>query len=101
MRSKIARIQHEALRERNGSGDARRDYIGVATGADFDAAAEDRRPLSAEHLDATIFAIRAGRAEILRMYRAGHVSDAIMRKIEQDLDIQEIVAERRRDERVP
>jgi len=38
---------------------------------------------------AMLAAIKAGRLELLRMYRTGEISDGILRKLEQDLDIQE------------
>lgn len=106
IRRKIAAIQRQALIDQGGTGQPHRrmhvsdsERFSVMASPHFDMAAEGRRPLSAKHLDAILAAIRAGRAEILRLYRTGHVSDATMRKIEQDLDMQEIAAERRRDER--
>lgn len=77
-----------------------RDLFSVEKSPHFDTVPEHRRLLSADHFDAILCAIRAGRKEILAMYRTGHVSHAIMRSIEQDLDLQEIAAERRRDPRL-
>jgi len=45
--------------------------------------------------DFTLRAVKAGRAELLRMYRAGEVSDHVLRKLELDLDVQEYGAEGR------
>jgi CPA1 family monovalent cation:H+ antiporter len=63
-------------------------------------APERKKSLSAEHFEAILAAIRAGRAEVLKLYRTGHVTDRVMRNIEQDLDLQELATLRRRDERV-
>jgi Na+/H+ antiporter len=51
-------------------------------------------PLRAEHFEAVIEAIRAGRAEILRMHRAGEIHDRVLRELEHELDLQEMAAEK-------
>ncbi|MBB4349361.1 Na+/H+ antiporter [Aliirhizobium cellulosilyticum] len=57
--------------------------------------AEEKRTLTIEHFHAVLAAVRAARAEVLSMYRAGQVSDKVMKDIEEDLDLQEIAAEKR------
>lgn len=108
VRKKVAVIQYQAMldhchatRTRRRPRVSDRDLFSVEAGPHFDTAPERRRPLSADHFDAILCAIRVGRAEVLKMYRGGYVSDRIMKNIEQDLDLQEIAAERRRDDRVP
>ncbi len=53
------------------------------------------KPIKTEHFEAVLCAIRAGRKEVLRLYRTGQISDKIMREIEKDLDLQELGAERK------
>lgn len=107
IRKKVAQIQYQAMldhcratRTRRRPRVSDRDLFSVEVSPHFDTAPELRGPLSTDHFDATLYAIRTGRSEILKMYRAGQVSDRIMKNIEQDLDLQEIAAERRRDERL-
>jgi Na+/H+ antiporter len=50
-------------------------------------------PQKVEHFNAVIAAINAGRAEILRMHRSGEIHDRILRDLENELDLQEMVAE--------
>jgi monovalent cation/hydrogen antiporter len=49
--------------------------------------------VKAEHFAAVAAAIRAGRAEALRMHRAGEIRDSVLREIEHELDLQQMVAE--------
>lgn len=107
VRKKVAQIQYQAMldhchatRTRRRPRVSDRDLFSVEASPHFDTAPDRRQPLSTDHFDAILCAIRVGRSEILKMYRAGHVSDRIMKNIEQDLDLQEIAAERRRDERL-
>ncbi len=46
-----------------------------------------------EHFRAVITAIDAGRAMVLRMHRAGEIHDRVLRDLEQELDLQQLVAE--------
>ena len=46
-----------------------------------------------EHHDAVLKAIEAGREEILRMHRSGEIHDEVMRQLEHELDLQQVVAE--------
>lgn len=47
-----------------------------------------------EHYDAILAANRAGRAELLRLHRAGEVHDAVVQALESELDLEEIGARR-------
>ncbi|WP_368515307.1 Na+/H+ antiporter [Rhizobium sp.] len=49
-----------------------------------------------EHFDTVLAAIKAGRAEILKMHRAGEIHDEVMRQLEHELDLQEMAAENRK-----
>ncbi|SAK63300.1 Na+/H+ antiporter membrane protein [Caballeronia calidae] len=44
------------------------------------------------HYDVVLAAIAAGRAELLRMHRAGEIHDELLHSLEHDLDLQEIIA---------
>jgi monovalent cation/hydrogen antiporter len=50
-------------------------------------------PVKTEHFSAVLAAIEAGRHEALRMHRAGEIHDRILRVLEQELDLQQMVAE--------
>lgn len=49
-----------------------------------------------EHFDALLAAIAAGRAEVLKMHKAGEIHDEVLRQLERELDLQEMAAENRR-----
>ncbi len=49
-----------------------------------------------EHFETVLAAIAAGRAEILKMHRAGEIHDEVMRQLEHELDLQEMAAENRK-----
>ncbi len=51
------------------------------------------RPQEVMHFEAILRAIEAGRAEILRMHRAGEIHDRVLREMEQELDLQQLAAE--------
>lgn len=53
-----------------------------------DEAAGERR----EHFDVMLAAAGAGRAELLRLHRAGRIHDDVLRAIERSLDLQEVMA---------
>ncbi|TWF58864.1 Na+/H+ antiporter [Neorhizobium alkalisoli] len=105
VRKKVADIQYQAMLAHCRSNPSHglphmsdRDLFSVLSVPHFNLVPERRRPLSDEHFEAILCAIRTGREEVLKMYRTGHVSDRIMRNIEQDLDLQELATLRRRDE---
>jgi CPA1 family monovalent cation:H+ antiporter len=52
--------------------------------------------IKVEHFDTVIAAITAGRAEILKMHRAGEIHDEVLRQLEHELDLQEMAAENRK-----
>lgn len=45
------------------------------------------------HFDVMLAAIREGRAEVLRLHRAGKIRDDVLRALEHNLDLQQIAAE--------
>ncbi|MFT8244738.1 Na+/H+ antiporter [Roseomonas sp. BN140053] len=51
------------------------------------------RPDEIAHFTVVLQAIQAGRAEILRMHRAGEIHDHVLAALEQELDLQQMVAE--------
>ena len=53
-----------------------------------DEAAAERR----DHFDVMLAAAAAGRAELLRLHRAGEIHDEVLRAIERSLDLQEAMA---------
>jgi CPA1 family monovalent cation:H+ antiporter len=63
--------------------------------ARFDAAAGGLRSARAEHFTVILAAIAAGRAELLRMHRAGEIHDRVLRALEEELDLEELTARRR------
>lgn len=46
------------------------------------------------HFGVVLAAVTAGRAELLRMHRAGEIHDEVLRVLEQELDLEEITARR-------
>ena len=50
-------------------------------------------PLKLEHFKTVIAAIDAGRAEVLRLHRAGEIHDRVLRDLESEMDLQQLVAE--------
>jgi monovalent cation/hydrogen antiporter len=61
----------------------------IAYAADKD----HHQPLEIEHFDVVLQAIEAGRAEILRMHRAGEIHDHVLSELERELDLQQMTAE--------
>jgi monovalent cation/hydrogen antiporter len=59
---------------------------------DYAADRDALRPREIEHFQAVLAAIRAGRAEALRMHRAGEIHDHVLTALEQELDLQELEA---------
>ena len=51
------------------------------------------RPIKIEHNAAVLEAISAARAEVLKMHGTGEIHDRVLRSIEQELDLQQLVAE--------
>jgi len=44
------------------------------------------------HFDLVLVAIATGRAELLRLHRAGEIDEAVLRELEHDLDLEELSA---------
>ncbi len=68
----------------------------VRAAADYLSDRDMHLPRKQEHFDVVLDAIHAGRAEILRMHRAGDIHDRVLRALEQELDLQQMVAESHR-----
>lgn len=45
-----------------------------------------------EHFGAVLSAIRAGRAELMRLHRAGEIHDEVLKRLETELDLEELSA---------
>jgi CPA1 family monovalent cation:H+ antiporter len=70
-----------------------RRYRARATAADaFDGTAEERNVAIASHFDVIIAAVTAGRAELVRLHRAGRIDDETLHDLEHDLDLEELAA---------
>jgi CPA1 family monovalent cation:H+ antiporter len=70
-----------------------RRYRTRATAADaFDGTAEERDLAIASHFDVIIAAVTAGRAELVRLHRAGDIDDETLHDLEHDLDLEELAA---------
>lgn len=50
------------------------------------------------HIAVVLAAVAAGRAEVLRLHRSGQLHDEALHAVEHDLDLQELSAERMRDQ---
>jgi monovalent cation/hydrogen antiporter len=61
--------------------------------AQFTTDREVHKPLKVEHFNVVLAAINAARAEILRMHRSGEIHDRVLRDLESELDLQQMVAE--------
>jgi CPA1 family monovalent cation:H+ antiporter len=53
---------------------------------DVEAVADDMHA----HFDVVLAAIAAGRAELLRLHRAGEIEDEVLHDLERDLDLEEM-----------
>jgi CPA1 family monovalent cation:H+ antiporter len=42
------------------------------------------------HLDIVLIAVAAGRAELIRIHRAGLIEDEVLHELERDLDVEEL-----------
>jgi CPA1 family monovalent cation:H+ antiporter len=70
-----------------------RRYRTRATAADaFDGTVEERNAAIASHFDVIIAAVTAGRAELVRLHRAGQIDDETLHDLEHDLDLEELAA---------
>lgn len=70
-----------------------RRYQIRATAADrFEGTPEEREAAIASHFDVIIAAVDAGRAELVRLHRAGRIGDETLHDLEHDLDLEELGA---------
>jgi Na+/H+ antiporter len=70
-----------------------RRYRIRATAADaFDGTPAERNVAIASHFDVIIAAVAAGRAELVRLHRAGCIDDETLHDLEHDLDLEELAA---------
>jgi len=63
--------------------------------AQYEADRDMHEGIKVDHFRAVLEALQAGRAEILRMHRAGEIHDRVLQDLEHELDLQEIAAENR------
>jgi CPA1 family monovalent cation:H+ antiporter len=74
------------------------EYTARARGiANYASNREKYRPEAVLHFTVVLDAIKAGRAAVLRMHRAGEIHDRVLRTLEQELDLQELAAELARE----
>jgi CPA1 family monovalent cation:H+ antiporter len=62
--------------------------------ARFSEASEVTKLHLADHCNAVLAAVAAGRRELLRMHRANEIHDTVLTAIEQELDLEEVAAQR-------
>lgn len=70
----------------------RRYRTRAAAGEAFDGTPEERNQAIARHFDVIIAAVEAGRAELVRLHRAGQIDDETLHDLEHDLDLEELGA---------
>ena len=63
--------------------------------AQYEADRDMHEGIKVDHFRTVLEALQAGRAEILRMHRAGEIHDRVLQDLEHELDLQEIAAENR------
>lgn len=61
--------------------------------AEFTTDRDAHKPHETEHFNVVVRAIDAGRAELLALHRSGRIHDRVLRSLEQELDLQQMVAE--------
>jgi CPA1 family monovalent cation:H+ antiporter len=70
----------------------RRYQTRVSVETDFAGTQDERAAAIAAHYDVIIGAVGAGRAELVRLHRAGRIDDDTLRDLEHDLDLEEMGA---------
>ncbi len=70
----------------------RRYTVRATAGEAFDGTPEERTEAIARHFDVIIAAVAAGRAELVRLHRAGQIDDETLHDLEHDLDLEELGA---------
>jgi monovalent cation/hydrogen antiporter len=58
----------------------------------FEGTATERTQAIDSHYDAILFVVAAGRAELVRLHRAGQIDDETLHDLERDLDLEELTA---------
>jgi CPA1 family monovalent cation:H+ antiporter len=70
----------------------RRYQARATAGETFDGTAEERTAAIHGHFNVIISAVEAGRAELVRLHRAGSIDDETLHDLEHDLDLEELGA---------
>ena len=65
----------------------------VSLATQFTEDRETHAPVKIEHHRAVLAAVEAGRAEVLQLHAAGEIHDRVLRMLEWELDLQQLVAE--------
>ena len=99
--AQLAAVQHRASAEDGSERHPRllEQYRYRALASErYSAAESDFAGAKDEHFGVVLAAIAAGRAEVLRMHREGVIHDTVLQSLEQELDLEEVAARRRRGE---
>lgn len=64
----------------------------AAMSTKYAAEEEEHRPMLHAHFDLVLEAVTAGRAELIRLHRAGEIDDETLHELERDLDLEELSA---------
>jgi Na+/H+ antiporter len=70
----------------------RRYQARATAGQNFEGSAEELTAAITSHFDVIIAAVTAGRAELVRLHRAGEIDDETLHDLEHDLDLEELAA---------
>lgn len=70
----------------------RRYRTRATAGEAFDGTPEERAAAIESHFDVILAAVEAGRAELVRLHRAGRIDDETLHDLEHDLDLEELGA---------
>ena len=70
----------------------RRYRTRATAGENFEGTAEERTVAIESHFNVIIAAVQAGRAELVRLHRAGRIDDETLHDLEHDLDLEELGA---------
>jgi CPA1 family monovalent cation:H+ antiporter len=97
-RAEVAKAQYEAIEKESLNDDGSHKHprlleqyaYRVRASTRFSEEKETLLPHRVDHFSTVLTAITAGRAELLRMHRAGEIHDTVLHAIEQELDLEEI-----------
>jgi Na+/H+ antiporter len=59
---------------------------------DYAGRTEHYKPVLHAHFDVVLHAVASARQELVRLHRAGHIDDEVLRDLERDLDLEELTA---------